>query len=76
MVDLIMNMMRSEKGKYIKFYQDDDFITVLKNMGGEASSSEIAEQMDCSTKTVIRRMSNIKNVKMKRIGKVILFKLK
>ncbi|ELZ01579.1 helix-turn-helix transcriptional regulator [Natrialba aegyptia] len=48
-----------ESGKYTAGYTDDNAFEALKEYGGVATTSEVAEEMDCARRTAYNKLSSL-----------------
>jgi predicted transcriptional regulator len=74
-----VNPERNEKsGQYEASYTDADFVETLDELGGEATSSEVADQIGCVRDSAYRRLNQLAEngvVTKRRAGRTILWQL-
>jgi uncharacterized membrane protein len=65
-------------GKYAPTYTDAEFVEALRALGGEATSSEVADELGCVRDSAYRRLSRLageETVSKRRAGRTILWSL-
>ncbi len=50
-----------KSGKYTTSYPDTDFLDAIGELGGMASTSEVAEMVGCTHRTAYTRLQTIEN---------------
>lgn len=50
-----------ESGKYTTSYSDSDFVDAIRQLGGLAGTSEIADAVGCTRRTAYTRLQSLEN---------------
>jgi uncharacterized membrane protein len=50
-----------DTGRFTTEFEDEDFIRALEELGGSASTSDIAEQLDCDRRTAYLRLNDLED---------------
>jgi uncharacterized membrane protein len=50
-----------DTGRFTTEFEDEDFISALEELGGSASTSDIAEQLDCDRRTAYLRLNELED---------------
>ena len=67
-----------ESGKYTENYPLKKFVTALKELGGEASTQEVADQVGCAYRTAHAKLSELEGeeeISSRTVGNAKLWKL-
>lgn len=67
-----------ETGRFTTEFQDEDFITAIRELDGSASTSEIADQLNCDRRTAYVRLNELEDerkISRRQVGNSILWKV-
>lgn len=67
-----------ESGKYTTEFGDEEFITAIEDLGGSASTTEIADSIDCDRRTAYLRLKELEDgddISSRKVGNSLLWLL-
>lgn len=65
-------------GQYTASYSDDEFIETLAELGGEATASEVADQIGCVRDSAYRRLDQLTengDILKRQAGRIMVWRL-
>ena len=81
MVDMDTTMPRerdTESGKYTDAYDDDEFLTALRDENGVAGTSALADAVGCTSRNALNRLRELEDagkVQSKDVGRSLVWML-
>jgi predicted transcriptional regulator len=70
---------RDEKsGKYTTEFEDEEFIAAIEDLGGSASTTEVAESISCDRRTAYIRLKELEEenqISSRKVGNSLLWSL-
>lgn len=66
-----------ESGKYTTSYPDSDFLDAIREQGGMAGTSEIAQNVGCTRRTAYTRLQSLEEeqVSNRKVGNSLLWSI-
>jgi predicted transcriptional regulator len=67
-----------ESGKYTTEFEDEEFIATIEDLGGSASTTEVAESMGCDRRTAYIRLKELEDenqISSRKVGNSLLWLL-